>query len=88
MDQVSAQQPKISHNMNEYMREYRQKNLEHMKNYGKAKYYRIKYGMPETFSSKYGEQAAEVFKLVKSFAKLIENRPELVEQILDELNVQ
>jgi hypothetical protein len=74
-------------NINEYMKEYRKKNPEYYKNYEKCKYYKAKYGLTQDFIDKYGEQSADMYKLILQTKKLIEKKPELKESLIKEFLV-
>ena len=70
-----------------YMAAYRMSRPEYFKNYEKIKYYKKRHGMPQSFITDYGEHAADVFKLVMLFQKVITQKPDLIDVIFKELNV-
>lgn len=72
-------------NINEYMKEYRKKNPEYFKNYEKCKYYKAKYGLTQEFIDKYGEQSADIYKLILQTKSLIGKKPELKESLMKEI---
>jgi len=71
--------------MNIYMKEYRQKNLEKMKQIEKCKYYKRVYDLDEDFIEKFGIYSADAIKVVMAYNNLIEKKPELKDQLLMEL---
>lgn len=71
-------------NMETYYKEYREKNAQHLKNRDRVRFYKMKYGMPEDFVTKYGDYSADVFKLILDYNKIKEKNEELAKTILTE----
>lgn len=68
--------------LSEYHKQYRQENLEHIRNMDRKKYYKRKYHLDDDFVSLFGEYSGDVFKIEKDFKELITKCPELKEHIL------
>lgn len=74
---------KKTEDMNKYMKDYRENNLEHFHNLEKTKYYKKRYNLDEEFLTKFGEHSGNVYKLITSFNTIKEIEPELIPHILD-----
>ena len=73
---------KKSADMNKYMKEYRDKNLQHFHNIEKTKYYKKKYNLDDVFIEQYGEFSGDVYKLVNVFKDIKQKEPQLIPHIL------
>lgn len=73
---------KLTDNLAEYHKQYRETNLEHIKGVERLKYYRKKYNLEPEFIDKFGEYSVQVYKIQEEFRKIKKECPELVEHIL------
>jgi len=78
---VREQKEKKTDNPN-YFKEYRSTNQEHIKALERCHYYKKKYSLDEEFISNFGEYSGDVFKIKKSFDKLITVCPSLEQHII------
>lgn len=54
----------------EYFKNYRENNLEHMRNLERLKYYKNKYKLDQEFINDFGEFSGDVFKIIQDIKKL------------------
>lgn len=71
-----------------YQKEYRENNLEHIRNLDRLNYYKKKYNLEKEFIGLFGEYSGDVFKIIKAFNELSEKCPELTPHIISQLNLQ
>jgi hypothetical protein len=65
-----------------YFKEYRTNKSEHIKALERCHYYKKKYSLEDEFISDFGEYSGDVFKIKKSFDKLITSCPSLEQHII------
>ena len=68
--------------LTEYHKQYRQENIEHIRNMDRKKYYKKKFNLTDEFVLLFGEYSGDVFKIEKDFKELITKCPELKEHVL------
>lgn len=68
-----------------YYKEYRQNNLDHIRNLDKLKYYKKKYNLEPEFVDLFGEYSGDVFKILKAYNDLASKCPELKTHIIERL---
>jgi hypothetical protein len=69
-----------------YMKKYREDNLERLRSIDRKKYYKKKYNLEPEFLETYGNDAGDVFKMIKDFNKLkLKCSPELIMKLLEHL---
>lgn len=73
---------KTGEEWNEYMRQYRIKNLEKMQQIEKCKYYKRKNELKQTTIDKYGIYSADVEKILKIYQNIIIKKPDLRDILL------
>lgn len=71
-----------------YQKEYRENNLEHLRNLDRLSYYKKKYNLDKEFIGLFGEYSGDVFKVIKAFNELTEKCPDLAPHIISRLNAQ
>jgi predicted ATP-dependent protease len=69
-------------NMANYMKQYREENIDHFRNLEKTNYYRRKYKLDDEFINKFGELSGNVYKLVLAFNEIKNKEPQLIPHIL------
>jgi hypothetical protein len=67
---------------NEYMRQYRLKNLEKMQQIEKCKYYKRTNELPQKTVDKYGIYSADVAKIFKIYDNIVSKQPNLRDLLL------
>ena len=72
----------------EYQREYREKNIEHLRNLDRVGYYKKKYNLDKEFIGLFGEYSGDVFKVIKEFNELTQKCPELAPHIISRLKTE
>ena len=68
-----------------YHKDWRDKNITHIRNKGKCTYYKRKYDLDDEFIKQYGEYSGQVFKIIKELKDVIDKCPELAEPIIEHL---
>lgn len=71
-----------------YHKEYREKNLEHLRNLERLSYYKRKHNLDNEFIALFGEYSSDVFKILKSFNELNAKCPELAPHIISRMNAE
>ena len=71
--------------MTQYIKQYREKNGDHMRTQQRNKYYKNRYNLPPDFVEKYGEYSGDVYKLQKEFDKLHQQCPEITEHVIKDI---
>ena len=71
--------------INLYQKEYREHNLEHLRNLERLSYYKKKYKLDKEFIGLFGEYSGDAFKIIKDFNELIKKCPELAPHIISRL---
>ena len=71
-----------------YHKEYRENNLDHLRNLDRSAYYKKRYNLDKDFIGLFGEYSGDVFKIIKAFNELSEKCPELSPHIISQLNLQ
>jgi len=70
-----------------YHKEYRENNLDHLRNLDRLGYYKKKYNLDKEFIGLFGEYSGDVFKIIKAFNELTDKCPELAPHIISRLNL-
>lgn len=71
-----------------YQKEYRENNIEHLRNLDRASYYKKKYNLDKEFIGLFGEYSGDVFKIIKAYTELTNKHPELAPHIISRLTTQ
>ena len=84
---ISSKKPKNKKtaDLSQYQKEYRENNIEHLRNLEKVGYYKKKYNLDKDFIGLFGEYSGDVFKIIKGFNELKMKQPELAPHILSRL---
>lgn len=85
---ANEKSPRKTDDFNAYMKQYRDDNLQHMRNLERCKYYRKKYNIDQELIDLFGEYAGDVFKLIKTFNDIKEKCPSIAPHIVSKLNEQ
>lgn len=78
-------QERTKEEWNQYMKEYRQKNLAKMQQIEKCKYYKRKNELKGSIIDKFGIYSADATKTIKAYRALVEKKPELRDILLLEI---
>lgn len=70
---------------NAYHKQYREQNIDHVRNLERANYYKRTYGLTKDFIDLYGEYSGDVYKIIKSFRMIMDKCPSLGMHIISEL---
>ena len=71
-------------NEQQYMKDYYVLNREHLNNISQCNYWKAA-GIPDRIIDKFGHHSGAIIKMKDAFAKIIEEDPSLIDDILDEL---
>ncbi len=87
---ISTKKPKINKtaDLNQYHKEYRENNIEHIRNLERLAYYKKKYKLDKEFIGLFGEFSGDAFKIIKEFSDLTQKCPELAPHIISRLNTE
>lgn len=69
-----------------YQKEYRENNLQHLRNLDRLGYYKKKYNLEKEFIELFGEYSGDIFKIIKAFNEVTKKCPELAPHIISKLN--
>ena len=70
---------------NAYMKQYRLKNLEKVKQIEKCKYYKKTHNLTQKHIDMFGIYSAEVARIIKSYKSIVEAKPEYRDLLLIEI---
>lgn len=87
---VSTKKPKNNKtaDLSQYYKEYRENNIEHLRNLERLSYYKKKYNLDKEFIGLFGEFSGDAFKIIKEFNELTKKHPELAPHILSRLTTE
>jgi hypothetical protein len=86
---ISTKKQKINKtaDLTQYQKEYRESNIEHIRNLERLSYYKKKYNLDKEFIGLFGEFSGDAFKIIKEFNELTNIHPELAPHIISRLNL-
>jgi len=71
-----------------YQKEYREQNIDHLRNLDRVYYYKKKFNLDKEFIEMFGEYSGDVFKIIKQYNDLVKVRPELGPHIISQLTAE